>query len=72
MKNTAAASHTTFPPFQKGQMWRVGDLNYLITSVGKMLVYYKQQQPRGKQVTLSSKTDLQNYLVNSKAVLIPG
>jgi len=53
-------------------MWRVGDLNYLITSVGKMLVYYKQQQPRGKQVTLSSKTDLQNYLVNSKAVLIPG
>ena len=59
-------------PFQKGQIWRIGDLNVAVTSVGKTLVHYKQYrtQPKGIRTTLTSKPDLQKYLVSSKAVLV--
>ena len=74
MKNQAAAAATrnTFAPFEKGQVWQIGDLNLAVTSVGKTLVHYKRYktQPKGIQTTLTSKTDLQKYLVSSKAVLV--
>ena len=74
MKNRAAAPSAlkTPGPFQKGQVWRVGDFNLAVTAVGKTLVHYKRYktQPKGIQTTLTSKPNLQKYLVNSKAVLI--
>jgi hypothetical protein len=71
VKNQAAAP-TTFRPFRKGQVWRIGDLNLAVTSVGKSLVHYKRYrtQPRGVQTTLSSKLVLQKYLMSVRAVLI--
>jgi hypothetical protein len=68
----AAAVRTTFTPFQKGQVWRIGDVNLAVTSVGKTLVHYKRYrtQPKGIQTTLSSKPDLQKYLISSDAVLV--
>jgi hypothetical protein len=68
----ATPNTTTFAPFQKGQIWRIGDLNLAVTSVGKTLVHHKRYktQPRGAQTTLSSKQDLQQYLLNVRAVLI--
>ena len=68
----AASARTTLAPFQKGQVWRMGDLNLAVTSVGKTLVHYKRYttQPRGIQTTLTSKSDLRKYLMSGKAVLI--
>ena len=68
----AASAPTTDPPFQKGQVWRIGDVNLAVTSVGKTLVHYKRyrMQSRGIPTTLTSKPDLRKYLANSKAVLI--
>jgi hypothetical protein len=73
-KQPAAAAPTTFGPFQKGQVWRIGEVNLAITSVGKSLVHYKRYrtQPRGVQTTLSSKPALQHYLMSLRAVLISG
>ena len=53
-------------------MWRIGDLNLAVTSVGKGLVHYKQyrMQAKGIPITLTSKPDLQKYLTSSKAVVI--
>jgi len=74
MKTRTAAAATRKPlvPFQKGQVWRIGDLNLAVTSVGKTLVHYKRYrtQPRGIQTTLSSKPDLEQYLMSSDAVLV--
>ena len=71
-KRLAAAARTTIGPFQKGQVWRIGDVNLAVTSVGKSLVHYKRYrtQPRGVQTTLSSKPVLQKYLTSVRAVLI--
>jgi hypothetical protein len=72
MKTGAKTARKDFPPFQKGQVWRIGDVNLAVTSVGKTLVHYKRYktQPRGVQTTLSSKPDLEELLRNSKAVLL--
>ena len=74
MKNRAAAESTrnTFATFEKGQIWQIGDLNLAVTSVGKTLVHYKRYrtQPKGIQTTLTSKSDLQKYLLSSKAILV--
>jgi len=53
-------------------VWRIGDLNLAVTSVGKTLVHYKRYrtQPKGIPTTLTSKPDLQKYLMTSRAVLI--
>jgi hypothetical protein len=70
---TAAASElTAFTPFQKGQVWRIGELNVAVTSVGKTLVHHKKykRQPRGIQTTMTSKSDLQKYLQSNNAVLV--
>lgn len=72
-KQTAVtATRNTLGAFQKGQVWRIGDLNLAVTSVGKTLVHYKRYktQPRGIQTTLSSKSDLQKYLISGEAVLV--
>lgn len=74
MKSDAAAASTAkaFTPFRKGQVWRIGDLNVAVVSVGKTLVHHKKYktQSRGIQTTITSKTELQKYLQNSKAILI--
>ena len=68
----AALARKTYPPFQKGQVWRIGNVNLAVTSVGKTLVHYKRYktQPKGVQTTLSSKPDMEELLRNSKAVLV--
>jgi hypothetical protein len=68
----AAAPLKEFTPFQKGQVWRIGEVNLAVTSVGKTLVHHKKYktQPRGVQTTMTSKSDLQKYLVSSNAVLV--
>jgi hypothetical protein len=74
MKNRAEAALTPgkLVTFQKGQIWRVGDLNLMVSSVGKNLVHFKRYrtQPRGVQTELISKSDLQKHLETSEAVLI--
>jgi len=76
MDNSApvAPASPTITPFQKGQLWRIGDLNLAVTMVGKTLVHYKRYrtQPRGIQITLTSITELQKYLLTSNAVLVSG
>jgi hypothetical protein len=76
MTTRAAAAPTRKPakdlvPFEKGQVWRIGDLNLAVISVGKTLVHHKTYttQPKGIQITLTSKSDLRKYLMNAKAVL---
>jgi hypothetical protein len=53
-------------------VWRIGDLNLAVTSVGKTLVHHKRYttQPKGIQTTLISKTELRKYLMSGHAVLI--
>jgi hypothetical protein len=74
MKTGAAAesAQKTFKPFEKGQVWRIGELNLAVISVGKTLVHHKRYttQPRGVQITMTSKSDLQKYLLNGNAVLV--
>jgi hypothetical protein len=74
MKSAKAVRETpvTANVFRAGQMWKIGDVNLAVTSVGKTLVHYKQYttQPKGVQTSLSSKLALEKYLVNSRAVLV--
>lgn len=55
-------------------MWKIGDVNLAVTSVGKTLVHYKRYktQPKGVQTTLCSKPALEKYLLSSNAVLVTG
>ena len=68
----AASAPETFTPFQKGQVWRMGDLNLAVILVGKTLVHHKRYttQPRGVQITMTSKADLRKYLLRGNAVLV--
>lgn len=68
----AASALQTIESFQKGQVWKIGELNLAVTSVGKTLVHYKRYTAnrRGIQTTLTSKTNLRNYLLSSDAVLV--
>jgi hypothetical protein len=73
MTNPAAASPPeTFTEFQKGQVWRIGDLNLAVISVGKRLVHYRKYttQPKGVHTTMTSKSDLRKYLLSGDAVLV--
>ena len=62
----------TFAPFEKGQRWKIGDLNLVVTSVGKNLVHYRKyrMQAKGIPTTLAMKGELQKYLISSKAVFV--
>jgi hypothetical protein len=68
----ADSARKALTPFEKGQVWRIGDLNLAVTSVGKTLVHHKKYktQPRGIQTTLTSKADLEKYLLSRNAVLV--
>ena len=74
MKSPDAAPATAKSPvqFQKGQVWRIGEVNLAVTSVGKTLVHYKRYktQRNGIQSTLTSKRALQDLLLSNKAVLV--
>jgi hypothetical protein len=72
MKTRALSARKTLAPFQKGQVWRIGDLNLAVTSVGKTLVHHKRYttQRKGIPTTLTSKLDLRKYLRSGNAVLI--
>jgi hypothetical protein len=74
MKTRAAAVSAlkALASFQKGQVWRIGDLNLAVTSVGKTLVHHRRYtiHPRGIQTTLTSKSNLRKYLMNGNAVLV--
>jgi hypothetical protein len=74
MKTRAAAVSAlkTIESFQKGQVWKIGELNLAVTLVGKTLVHYKRYtvNPRGIQTTLTTKTDLRKYLLSCDAVLV--
>ena len=68
----AVSALKTLEPFEKGQIWKIGELNLAVTSVGKTLVHHKRYtvNPRGIQITMTSKTDLRDYLLSSDAVLV--
>lgn len=72
MRNPAASTLRTIESFQKGQVWKIGELNLAVTSVGKTLVHHKRYtvNPKGIQTTLTSKTALREYLLSSNAVLV--
>lgn len=74
MKKTASTNSTpvTLAPFQKGQVWKIGDLNVAVTQVGKTLVHFKRYRTKrhGNQTTLSSKPELEKYLISNKAILV--
>ena len=77
MKKPASAptAPKSLAEFEKGQIWRVGDLNLAVTLVGKTLVHYKRYKTKrhGNQTTLTSKPDLRRYLLAHNAVLVtPG
>ena len=59
-------------PFQKGQIWRMGDENLAVTLVGKTLVHYRRYktQPRMIRTTVASKAALEQYLVANQAVQV--
>jgi hypothetical protein len=74
MKREAATPNKakTLAPFQKGQVWKIGDVNLAVTSVGKTLVHYKRYktQRNGIQSTLTSKRALEDLLLSNNAVLV--
>jgi hypothetical protein len=58
-------------PFQTGNVWELKDTFVRIGDVGRLLVHYqhyKGKDPKG-QKTLTSKRDLQKYLIENKAIL---
>ncbi len=59
-------------PFQKGQVWKFGDVNVAVTQVGKVLVHYKRYKALrpGTPSTMSSQRELRTYLAANKAVLV--
>lgn len=71
-RTAAASALNTLEFFQKGQVWKVGEFNLAVTSVGKTLVHYKRYtvNRRGIRTTMTSKTELRKYLVSGNAVLV--
>jgi len=60
------------PPFETGQVWRLGDTTLQIGLVGKTLVHYKHfkaKTPRAP-TSLAAKQTLENFLTANKAVLV--
>jgi hypothetical protein len=70
-KRALPAARTKPTIFKVGQLWKVGDMNLVVTSLGKTLVHYKRYKthPKGVQTLLSSKPDLEKYLLKSNAIL---
>ncbi len=74
MKNgsASAAPGATLKPFQAGQIWQVDDFTLRISLVGKTLVHFKRYkgQAKASQISLSSKPQLEQYLISRKATLV--
>lgn len=61
-------------PFQTGQVWELEGSNVQIGMVGKLLVHYKHYRNKTHRapISLSSKTQLEEFLREKKAVLVGG
>ncbi len=72
MKNSGVAASPVFRSFHERQLWNIGDMNLIVTAVGKNLVHYKRYKtrPDGVPTLLISKAGLQKYLSTSEAVLV--
>jgi len=71
IRSAAASARRTYPAFQKGQVWRIGDVNVAVTSVVRpSCTTTVPEAVKGIQTTLISKPNLRKILVSSKAVLI--
>lgn len=75
IRAAATSAQETLAPFQKGQVWQIGDLHLAVTMVGKTLVHHKRYtaqtaQTKGLRISLTSKSDLRKYLTEGNAVLI--
>ena len=61
-------------PFQVGQVWELKDSSVQIGLVGKMLVHYKQfkgKKPIRVPTSLAGIGQLEKYLRQNKAILLP-
>jgi len=71
---TARTTRTirTLPSLETGQIWEMEDSNLHIGIVGKTLVHYKHFKGAVKRApnSLASKTVLEKYLKQNKAVLV--
>lgn len=72
IKTAKPRARTAAILFQPGQLWKVGSDTVAINSVGKTLVHYKiyKTQAKGNKIRLSSKLDLEKFLINRKAILV--
>jgi hypothetical protein len=63
---------TELKPFQAGQVWEVADTSLRIGLVGKTLIHYKRYKGKtqGVPTSISSKTDLEKFLKDNKAILV--
>ena len=61
-------------PLETGQVWRMEDSHLDIDLVGRYLVHYKliKQEAKRTPMSLSSIKDVEKYLKDNKAVLVPG
>ena len=59
---------------ETGQVWRMENSHLDIDLVGKYLVHYKliKQEAKRTPMSLSSIKDVEKYLKDNKAVLVPG
>ena len=59
--------------FATGQVWKMANSNLHIGTIGKTLVHYKHLKLTAKRApnSLCSKTALEHYLIENKALLVP-
>jgi len=62
------------PPLAAGQIWRIGEMNLQVSTVGPMLASYKLGKPDAVRLksTVTGKSTVEKYLKKNKAVLISG
>lgn len=73
MKNNTRKTAVVLPPFERGQIWQIGDANVEIGLVGKRLVHYKHYKAQAKRppTQLSGKGVLEKFLQKQGATLLP-
>ena len=72
MIKTKTAGTATKLPLETGQVWRVGELNLQVGTVGPLLVHYKLGKPDAVRTpnVVNGKSTIEKYLKKNKAVLI--
>ena len=72
MKSKTRKSGADLPPFERGQIWQMGDANLEIGLVGKRLVHYKHYKAQAKRppTQLSGKSVLERFLQKQGAILL--